>query len=350
MEHAFKEDTAGHPSETVFGLQVRDDAIGELGLHHTAERRRIGTVRDDVVNEASAGMFVKSTTRWSDVVRTELGLRGDFYRFKVDSDTALNSGQRAAAIASPKLGVVLGPWAKTEIYFNGGLGFHSNDARGATIRVDPTDGVTPVERVSPLVRSRGLEAGVRTSALPGLVSTVSVWFLDLDSELVFVGDAGGTEASGASRRYGVEFANYYKATPWLTFDADVSFTHARYRNAAPDDRIANSIATVVTAGVVAGRSAGIFGSLRLRYFGEQPIIEDNSVKEPASTTFNARLGWRNREWEFALDVLNLLDRRNDDIAYFYPSRLRGEPAAGVDDTHFHPAEPRTLRFAVTRKF
>ena len=350
LEHAFNEDTVGHPSETVFGLQVRDDVIGELGLHHTTQRARVGTVRDDVVNEASAGVFVKSTTRWSDVVRTELGLRGDFYRFKVDSDNALNSGKRTAAIASPKLGVVLGPWSKTEIYFNGGLGFHSNDARGTTIHVDPTVGVTPVEPVNPLVRSRGLEAGVRTSAVPGLVSTVSVWFLDLDSELVFVGDAGGTEPSGASRRYGVEFANYYKAAPWLTFDADLSFTHARYRRAAPDDRIANSIGAVVTAGVVAGKSEGVFGSVRLRYFGEQPIIEDNSVKEPASTTFNARLGWRNREWEFALDVLNALDRRNDDIAYFYPSRLRGEPAAGVDDTHFHPAEPRTFRVSVTRKF
>ena len=71
---------------------------------------------------------------------------------------------------------------------------------------------------------------------------------------------------------------------------------------------------------------------------------------PSSLTFNARLGWRNRTWELAIDVLNLLDRKNYDIAYFYASRLPGEPAAGVDDLHLHPAEPRTLRVSMTRRF
>ncbi len=245
---------------------------------------------------------------------------------------------------------MLGPWIKTEFYLNAGLGFHSNDARGTTIRVDPADGTTPVDRVNPLVRSRGFEGGLRTSFTPGLVSTVSLWSLDLDSELVFVGDAGGTEPSGATRRYGMEFANFYRATPWLTLDADVSFTHARYRAGAPADRIANSIGTVVTAGLVVGHTTGPFASVRLRSFGAQPLTEDNSVTQPTSTTLNARVGWKNRDWEFALNLLNALDRRSDDIAYVYTSRLRGEPAAGFEDTHLHPAEPRTLRLSVTRRF
>ena len=113
------------------------------------------------------------------VALTDAGIRADGYRFKVDSDDARNSGKRLADIFSPKLGVALGPWNKTELYVNAGYGFHSNDARGTTIRVDPADGVTPVDRVTPLVRSRGLEAGVRTSAIPGLVSSLSFWALDL---------------------------------------------------------------------------------------------------------------------------------------------------------------------------
>jgi hypothetical protein len=349
VEHTFAIDRGARRTEVAVGVQVRDDAIGELGLRRTANRALVNVVRDDDVQEASAGLFARASTRWTERVRTDVGLRADGYYFDVASDNPLNSGRRTAAIASPKLGLVLGPWAKTEVYFNAGLGFHSNDARGTTIRVDPVEG-TPVERVNPLVRSQGFEAGVRTSALPGLVSTVSWWTLDLDSELVFVGDAGGTEASGATRRYGVELANYYRATPWLSFDADISLTHARYRDGAPDDRIANSIGTVVTAGAAVGNREGVFGSVRLRYFGEQPIIEDNAVQEPASTTINARLGWRNRDWEFAIDVLNALDRRNDDIAYFYTSRLPGEAAGGVDDTHFHPAEPRTFRVSASRRF
>ncbi len=342
---------AGGTSETTVGVQTRGDFIGELSLHRTARRVRLATVRDDSVDELSAGVFAKNETRWSEWLRTEAGLRADGYRFKVKSDNARNSGTRLADIFSPKVGVVLGPWAQTEFYLNAGTGFHSNDARGTTIRVDPADGVTPVDRVTPLVRSRGAEAGVRTAVVPGLVTTLSFWALDLDSELVFVGDAGGTEPSGRTRRYGVELANYWRATRWLALDADVSLTHARYRDVTGGGtQIANSIATVVTAGATVGAGEGWFGAARLRMFGPQPLNEDNSVRAPSSTTVNLRLGWRAKNWEVSLDVLNALDRANYDIAYAYASRLRGEPAAGVGDVHFHPAEPRTWRVSATRRF
>lgn len=337
--------------DTTIGAQTRVDLIGEVGLHRTARRIRHATVRDDEINEASLGIFVKNETRWGDRLRTEAGLRADGYRFKVASDDPRNSGTQLDHIFSPKAGVVLGPWAKTEMYANAGYGFHSNDARGTTIRVDPADGVTPVDRVTPLARSRGAELGVRTSLAPGLVSTVSVWGLELDSELVFVGDAGGTEPMGRTRRYGVELANFWRVRPWFALDADLSFTHARYReDAGGGTRIANSISRVVTAGMTWGHEEGWFGSARLRVFGPQPLSEDNSARAPSSTTVNARIGWRNARWEAALDVLNVFDRENNDIAYFYESRLPAESAVAVEDVHFHPAEPLTLRFSVTRRF
>lgn len=350
LDHTSHLTALGRPTVLTTGLQLRHDLIGELALRHTAQRTLLGVIRADEVHEASAGAFTQATTRWSERVRTHFGLRADAYHFDVTSDTPPNSGRRTAALLSPKFGLAFTVAPKTELYLNAGLGFHSNDARGTTIRVDPADGTTPVDRVDPLVRSRGFETGLRTSFLPGLVSTVSLWSLDLASELVFVGDAGGTEPSGATRRHGLEFANFYQATPWLAFDADLSFSHGRYREAAPADRIANSIATVVTAGLVAGQATGPVASVRLRYFGTQPLIEDNSATAPASTTVNARFGWRTRRWEFAVALLNAFNRRNDDIAYFYTARLKGEPADGVDDTHVHPAEPRIVRLSVTRRF
>jgi hypothetical protein len=340
---------AGRPLDAVFGAQARTDSI-DVGLHHTAQRVRLGTTRDDDVTESSAALFAQATLHITDRLRATGGLRADGYAFDVDSSQPLNSGRRTAAIASPKLSLAFAPWRKTELYLDAGAGFHSNDARGAVIRVDPADGVTPVGRVNPLVRARSIEAGVRTAAIPGLVSTVSLWALDLDSELVFVGDAGGTEASGATRRVGVEFANYYRVVPWLVFDADLAFTHARYRNAPGSDRIANSIDRVFTAGMTVDSPRGFFGSVRLRYFGPQPLIEDNSVRAPSSLTFNLRAGWKSRDWEVAVDVLNLFDRANADIANDYASRLPGEPAGGLDDIHLHPAEPRTVRLGVTRRF
>lgn len=339
----------GTNTEITSGVQLRGDEIGDLGIRHTTARRYLSTLRNDDVRELSAGLFVRAETRWSELLRTNTGLRYDGYSFRVASDTAANSGSRLAGIASPKAGISLGPWRGTEFYANAGFGFHSNDARGTTIRVDPSDRKTPVDRVDPLVRSRGAEIGVRTSPVPGLVSTVAIWTLDLASELVFVGDAGGTEPSGATRRTGVELANFYRLTPWLAMDADIALTRARYRDDSQATYVANSISKVLTAGLTAGGSQGGFAALRARYFGSHPLIEDNSVRAPASFSVNARLGWRTKGWEFAVDLLNAFDHSDYDIAYAYTSRLRGEPAGGVDDIHFHPAEPRTMRISLSKR-
>lgn len=167
----------------------------------------------------------------------------------------------------------------------------------------------------------------------------------------FIGDSGGTEATGRTRRYGVELANYYRLNRWLAFDGDVSFTHARYRDVGGSgNRIANSIGIVVAASATFGAGDGWFGAMRLRYFGPQPLTEDNLVRVPPSSSVHARMVWRAKNWDVVLDALNVFDRKNYDIAYFYTSRLPGEPLAGVDDIDFHPIEPLTLRASTTRRF
>jgi hypothetical protein len=52
----------------------------------------------------------------------------------------------------------------------------------------------------------------------------------------------------------------------------------------------------------------------------------------------------------ALNVLNLSNRKNNDISYYYTSRVAGEPIGGVDGIHVHPAEPRTLRLTASVQF
>jgi hypothetical protein len=343
------EQIAGKPMTVTVGFQERSDLIS-LGLLHTEHRGVINPIDLSSVHEHSGGVYAEGKLQPSEWFRVQAGLRGDALAFDVDDSNPLNSGTRTAAILSPKLNVVLGPWKKTELYLDAGEGFHSNDARGTVEHVDPQDG-SPVQPVTPLVRAKGLELGLRSSFVPGLVSTVSVWGLDLASELTFGGDSGSTDASGATRRYGIEFANFYRVTSWLALDGDVAFTHARYQDQTNGGyRIANSIGTVVSGGAVVNYGQGWFGSLRARYFGPQPLEETGQFYEPSSLTFNARIGWRHRDWELAVDVLNLLDRTNDDIAYYYTSRLPGEPAGGVDDVHLHPAEPRLVRFSVMKKF
>jgi outer membrane receptor protein involved in Fe transport len=366
--HTWVHTPFGLETETTVGLQLRGDAIRN-GLYQTVGRVRtdkpsqpdeFGNVttipavtRQDDIGQVSLAPYAESRVKWSDKIRSVLGIRADYYHFDVRSTLDANSGARDSLLASPKASLIFGPWVDTEFYLSGGMGFHSNDGRGAVTRIDPASG-DAVSPVNPLVRSYGAEAGIRSTALRGLQSTLSVWWLDIDSELLFVGDAGSTEASRPSRRYGVEWANYYTPTPWLAVDADVSLSQARFRDTDPaGDRIPGSIQSVVAAGVgvhdLPG-AGGFFASLRLRYFGPRALIEDNSERSPATILLNAQAGYRfNRTWALTVDVFNLLDRRDDDITYFYESRLAGEPGA-VSDRHVHPVEPLSARVALTARF
>jgi len=252
---------------------------------------------------------------------------------------------------SPKFSLVFGPWHKSELYLNYGHGFHSNDARGTTITVDPGDPSSPVNRVKPLVRTRGYEVGLRSEVLTGWQSTLSVWQLDAASELLFVGDAGTTEASRPSRRYGVEWTNFYVPTDWLAFDADLAWSHARFRDTASEGKhIPGAVSATANLGMTVDHLGAWFGALRLRYFGPRPLIEDNSVRAQASALTNLRLGYKiDARARLALDVYNLFDRKVNDIEYWYGSQLVNETAA-VDDRHIHPTEPRTLRLTLQYRF
>ncbi|NBV22825.1 MAG: TonB-dependent receptor [Proteobacteria bacterium] len=347
----------GRELENSAGLQFRNDLIHN-GLYTTSARIRTGTTRVDDVWQTSVSPYYENKTQWAEKLRTVVGARADLYRFEVASLDPRNSGTVTDFIASPKGSVILGPWAKTEFYLNAGMGFHSNDGRGATTTVDPASGAA-VSKVNPLVRTYGAEVGTRTTWVPGLQSTLSAWWLDIDSELLFVGDAGTTEASRPSRRYGLEFANYYTPTKWLTFDADVSLSQARFRDPDPAGQyVPGSIETVVAAGVAVHDLNGFFGGLRLRYFGPRALVEDNTIRSTASALVNLQVGYEfNPKWKLTVDVFNLLDRKASDISYYYESRLRGEtinpdPAlnGGYNDIHLHPAEPVSLRVAVTGRF
>ena len=339
-------------AENLVGVQGRFDDIHNIGLYHTEARRRISTTREDAVKQSSGAVFFQNDTPWTSKFRTILGVRGDLYRFDVTGKSdPENGGTLTRGIFSPKLSMIFGPFRQTEIYANAGLGFHSNDARGATIKVDPASGA-PAERVTPLARAKSAEVGVRSLPFPGWQTTVALWGLDIDSELIFVGDAGTTEASRPSRRYGVEWSNYFRVLPWLTLDADLSLSRARFRDEDPAGlHIPGAVQSVVGAGVSVDRPGGVFGSLRVRYFGQRPLIEDNSVRSDASTTVNALLGYElMRGLRAQVEIFNLFDAKVSDIDYFYASRLPGEPAGGVEDVHFHPTQPRSARVAVVFGF
>lgn len=333
------------------GIQTRADLIHGLGLYRSRAQTRIRTVRQDRVRQAATGLYLEADSRWSSWFRSVLGVRADGYRFEVESDRPANSGDRTAAIVSPKGSLVFSPTRDVELYLSGGYGFHSNDARGTTISVDPVTG-TPAQRVDPLVRSRGAEAGLRAAPLQGLRSTLTLWALNLDSELLFVGDAGATEAAATSRRRGVTWANFYRPLPALSIDADVSLARARLAGVpAGEDRIPGAMERVFAGGLAWTPERGVAGALRLRHFGSYPLVEDNQVRADLSTLLTAEVGYLFTSGaRIEMTVLNLLDAEAADIQYFYASRLPGEPLGGIEDVHFHPVEPRQVRVSLRWMF
>ena len=351
----------GRHTESAVGLQIRHDAIGQLGLFQTAGRRRLPShthasgpghaTRDDAVDQSSAGMFGQVDIEWTSVFRTTIGVRGDAYRFDVRSSNALNSGRGVDALVSPKFTAVLGPSQGTEVYVNAGYGFHSTDARGATITVDPGSG-GPAERLDLLTPARGAELGIRTVRLKGVQSTVAVWYLGFDSELVFVGDAGGTDANRPSRRFGIEWTNYLRLTPWMTAEADLSFSRARFADRSRSgNRIPGALDRVIAGALTVEPITRVFGSIRMRHFGPRPLVEDGTVNSSSNITWNGAVGVAlSRRFRLTVNGFNLLDATAADIEYFYTSRLRGEPADGVNDFHSHPTVPRMARVTLQVTF
>ncbi len=341
----------GRHTESALGVQVRRDWLDPVGLYRTAARSRLSTTREDEVGQTMTGVYAQTEIEWTPELRTTVGLRSDTYQFAVDSNNPLNSGKGSKTLVSPKFSAAFGPWSDTELYAGYGEGFHSNDARGATIRVDPSTGEA-AERVTPLVRAKGAEVGLRTVAIRGVQSTLALWYLTLDSELLFVGDAGTTEAGRPSRRVGLEWSTYARLRNWLTLDADIAFSRARFRDEDPAGRhVPGALDRVITAGITVEPRQPFFGSLRIRHFGPRPLIEDASVTSRGTTLWNGELGYSvSSNTRLVLELFNIFDAKVSDIDYFYPSRLPGEPADGIDDIHTHPALPRSARLGVQFSF
>jgi hypothetical protein len=346
--HAFDHSLGTLAARSELGLQLRHDRI-RVGLFDTAARERVSVdaTRDDKVRETLLGVYGQTSVEFTPWLRSVMGLRADQTRFEVDSlSNAANSGNARDHQLSPKFALVLGPWAKTEFFFNAGRGFHSNDARGTTATVDPKL-VKPVEKVPGLVASRGMELGARSEWIPGLQSSLALWKLDFDSELIYVGDAGATEANRPSKRRGVEWNNRWIPMPWLLLDADLAWTHARFADAdAAGNRIPNAVDKVASVAITARELGPWSASVQWRYLGSGALTEDNSERSSSSLTTNLRVSrklWRDAE--LTLDVFNLFDRKLNDIEYHYESQLPTEPSSQAG-RHVHPAEPRSLRLTL----
>lgn len=367
----------GREVENTFGLQVRNDWIHN-GLYQVDDRLRVdktdfstgttlpATTQADSLTDTQLGFYGESKIEWAKKFRSEAALRGDVEYFEVTSlVTPANSGTALKVLPSPKLSLTFGPWFNTEFYTQAGFSFHSNDGRGATQTVEPVSADnpyrnTPVARIPALIPTKGGEFGVRTSAIPYLQSTFSVWHLYSSSELQQNGDTGGTVASKQpSNRYGIEWANHYTPLEHVALDFDLANSNALFTaidedDAAPDSpggkRVPEAVGLVISSGATLHDYKGFSSSLRLRYFGARNLTSDGVYRSQAAALLNAEVRYQiSRKWRVSTALLNLLNRRDHDIDYAYTSRITPTDTPAFTDV-FHPVEPLRVRFSLERTF
>ncbi|MET3496309.1 TonB-dependent receptor [Variovorax boronicumulans] len=337
-----------------FGASWRGDRISEVGLYNTQARERLSTVRNDKVSQDLFSVYGQQLVYFTDRLRGYAGVRGDMLRYRVDGREpvygAVNSGKGNDAIASPKAGLAFAITPQHELYLNAGVGFHSNDVRGATIAIDPASG-DAADRAPALVKGRGAELGWRFQPDENFTATVALWQLRLDSELVYVGDAGTTEPGRASSRRGIEATMRWKLDRTWRVELDGAVSRARFRGLAPEgegNHVDNAVERVFAAGLTYV-DGPLTASLRLRYLGPRALDTTNTIRSRSTTLLNFGARYAvNRNLTLGLDVFNLAGKKGNDIEYAYASCSAGEVVTGacnggVNGRHVHPMEPRSAR-------
>jgi outer membrane receptor protein involved in Fe transport len=337
--------------EVSIGADFRYDDAARVGVHHTDRRAFVDNIADNALTEASVGVYTEATWHVSEQLRLMGGLRFDRFAFDVKALNPATSvaGEESDRMASPKAGLAYALNDNIELYANWGMGFHSNDARGVVNIADPVPGLS---------RGIGYESGARFS-IGDLKFTTSYWWLDQDSELIFVGDSNAVEPKGGSEREGFEATMFWQPLTWLGIDATYSNSEAFYVN-NPDGRyVENALEETGQVGITATQQ-NWDASLRLRYLGAYPMVADNSQRASSLTTVNLRGAYHWNALTVYAEFINALDSDGKEIQYWYEAHVdgfdpAGETSADVDCsmtncTLSRATEPRAFRVGLSYKF
>jgi hypothetical protein len=322
------------------GFQYRIDTP-RVVLATSIQRHQLARTQDVSIVEQSYSPFVKFDVVPLPWLRLVTGARGDIFTYDVHSRVNTTGddldGKVTKARPNVKANLALGPWYQTEFFANFGTGYHSNDARA--VISDPN--------LTALPTAQGYEFGLRSKAIPRTELSLTYWVIDLDSELVFVGDDGTTEARGPSHLEGIEFAMRVKILEWLTFSGDVTVAKAEFKSGG-----AIPLAPLLTsrADLTARLPWGLSSSLAMRFLGDRYADEDRhqTARGYLLVDFTARYRYRWLEAFVSIENVGNTDYR--EAQFFFTSRLAGEPAGGVPDIHYTPGNPRTVLGGLAVRF
>jgi outer membrane receptor protein involved in Fe transport len=332
------------------GGDFRYDDISNVGLDEFDAGEFVANIGRNAITESSLGVFTEVSYSATDRLRLLAGLRGDVYDFDATAKSPGSAeGHEKDSRVSPKLGLAYTVTDDIELYANWGKGFHSNDARGVVNPVDPVPGLSPGE---------GSEIGARFQI--GALRITSAYFsLDLDSELIFVGDSNAVEPKGGSEREGYEVTFFWETIEWLGIDAVYTGNQARYVDNPDGDYVEGAVEHAGQIGVSMIRDQWE-ASMRLRYLGEYAMTPDNAQRASSSTTVSFRGAYTVGRATWYAELLNAFDQDGTDIAYWYEAYVAGFDPPGLSSEDIDCSvtncrmsrveEPRTVRAGVKFKF
>jgi outer membrane receptor protein involved in Fe transport len=324
------------------GTEVRYDDIGNVGLQSTDQGEFVEWITQHAVKESSVAAYTEASWNLTKQLRINGGLRADYFEFDARAKQALPdvySGKANDSKVSPKISAAYAASSNIELYANWGRGFHSNDARGV---------INPVDRVQGLSLATGKEGGARFE-FGDVKLTTTYWWLDLDSELKFVGDSNSVEPGSATQRRGYELTAFWRPIPWMAVDAVWTGSRGRYVNNPDGEYIPGAVENAGELGIAATKPTWDL-SVRLRYLGDYPLLEDNSERAEQEIHVNLRAAWKPGKWTLYGEVINVLDDNAKDIVYWYESNVAGFDTAPTEGRVSRAEEPRTIRIGLKYQF
>ncbi|UII25337.1 TonB-dependent receptor [Fulvivirga maritima] len=325
-----------------WGAGFRNDQSNGNELSHTLNRTTtLDTLALGDINETNLYSYVNLSYHLGKWVINP-ALRVDYFKFNYNDQlvTAYETQSESEAIVSPKLNILYNPSRQLQLYLKSGKGFHSNDAR--VVVAENGNEILPA--------AWGSDIGAIWKPTPKLILNAAYWYLHLDQEFVYVGDAGVVEPSGKTRRTGVDLSVRYQPVSWLYWDTDVNYTLARSVDEPEDsDYIPLAPDFTVMSGISVIHPSGIYGGARLRYIDDRPANEDNSIVAEGYTVVDLNLGYQWKNFDFGINIQNLFDTDWNETQFATESRLQNEPAP-VEEIHFTPGAPFWFKGSVTYKF
>ncbi|HSR39016.1 MAG TPA: TonB-dependent receptor plug domain-containing protein, partial [Phnomibacter sp.] len=320
------------------GAQIRYDKVNVIELSRTKNRTEVlERLSLGDINELNAALFVEEKVNLSSALDITVGLRGDYFQNNYANRLDNTNLSSNSFMASPKLNIDFRPNKNLKIYWHNGQGFHTNDTRVA-VQKNGRDVVTP---------AWGSDLGAMAKLGEKLVVQSALWYLFMQQEFVYVGDAGVVEPGGRTRRWGWDASVRYEMAPYLFADLNVNYAMGRAIDEPKDaNRIPLAPIFTSTGGITYRKAQGFNGSLRYRYLGDRPANEDNSIVAVGHFIWDAQLNFTRKKWEAGLSVQNIFNTKWKETQFETESRLQNEPDP-VSEIHFTPGSPFFARMSFT---